>query len=145
MFTCLYQHEQNGHIHSTRSIDGLVYSLWSLLPSFCNYPLDTAETFKDLEMTLCRSLQEEPDLRGVICSSLQILIRQNKKVSEGENDPPSGKELGICEQRAVLRYTSEVAVCNLDVLRSSAREILSTLSGVFVKSSNDDGGCLKVA
>nr|GEV58478.1 hypothetical protein [Tanacetum cinerariifolium] len=115
------KHEQEGRIHSARSIDGLVYSIWSLLPSFCNYPVDTDESFKDLEKALCRALQEQPDLRGVICSSLQILIRQNKQVIEGENEP-SGKELSICEQRALSRYTSEVAARNLDVLRSSARD-----------------------
>ncbi|GJV45364.1 RRP12-like protein [Tanacetum coccineum] len=136
------KHEQEGRIHSARSIDGLVYSIWSLLPSFCNYPLDTDESFKDLEKALCHALQEQPDLRGVICSSLQILIRQNKQVIEGENEP-SGKELSICEQRAVSRYTSEVAARNLDVLRSSAREILPTLSGIFIKSSKDDGGSLQ--
>ena len=139
----MYQHEQEGRIHSARSIDGLVYSIWSLLPSFCNYPLDTDESFKDLEKALCRALQEQPDLRGVICSSLQILIQPNKEVIEGENEP-SGKELSICEQRAVSRYTSEVAARNLDVLRSSAREILPTLSGIFINSSKDDGGSLQV-
>ncbi|GJR31562.1 RRP12-like protein [Tanacetum coccineum] len=77
----------------------IVYFIWSLLPSFCNYPLDTAETSKDLETTLCRSLQEEDD-------------------------------------QAVLRYTSEVAACNLDVLRSSAREILCTLSEANKKTRN---------
>lgn len=136
------KHEQEGRIHSARNIDGLVYSLWSLLPSFCNYPLDTAESFKDLEKALCRSLREESDFRGVICSSLQILIQQNKRIVEGENEL-SGKDVSICEQRAVSRYTSEVAASNLDVLRSSAREILSTLSGIFIKSSKDDGGSLQ--
>ncbi|KAI3681816.1 hypothetical protein L6452_36621 [Arctium lappa] len=136
------KHEQEGRIHSARNIDGLVYSLWSLLPSFCNYPLDTAESFKDLEKALCRSLREESDFRGVICSSLQILIRQNKRIVEGENEL-SGKDVSVCEQRAVSRYTSEVAASNLDVLRSSVHEILSTLSGIFIKSSKDDGGSLQ--
>ncbi|KVI01141.1 Armadillo-like helical [Cynara cardunculus var. scolymus] len=136
------KHEQEGRIHSARNIDGLVYSLWSLLPSFCNYPLDTAESFKDLEKSLCRSLREESDFRGVICSSLQILVRQNKRIVEGKNEP-TGKDASIREQRAISRYTSEVAASNLDVLRSSAREILSTLSGIFIKSTKDDGGSLQ--
>ncbi|KAJ0953494.1 hypothetical protein HanRHA438_Chr00c70g0862321 [Helianthus annuus] len=36
------------------------YSLWSLLPSFCNYPVDTAESFKDLEKVLCHTLAKKP-------------------------------------------------------------------------------------
>ncbi|XP_071737282.1 uncharacterized protein [Rutidosis leptorrhynchoides] len=125
-----------------RSIDRVVYHLWSLLPSFCNYPLDTAECFNDLEKALCRSLKEEPDVRGLICTSLQTLIRQNNKIGEAENEAFC-KEVGICEQRAVARYTSEVMASNLDALRFSARELLSTLSGVLLKSSKDDGGSLQ--
>ncbi|KAD6455114.1 hypothetical protein E3N88_09820 [Mikania micrantha] len=135
------KHEQEGRIHSARSVDGLVYSLWSLLPSFCNYPLDTAESFKDLETKLCRSLREESDFRGIICSSLHILIQQNKRIIEGEID--SSDKINISQQQAVPLYTSEVAACNLDVLRSSASAILSTLSGTFMKSAKDDGGSLQ--
>ncbi|KAL8239996.1 hypothetical protein R6Q59_016563 [Mikania micrantha] len=135
------KHEQEGRIHSARSVDGLVYSLWSLLPSFCNYPLDTAESFKDLETMLCRSLREESDFRGIICSSLHILIQQNKRIIEGEID--SSDKINISQQQAVPLYTSEVAACNLDVLRSSASAILSTLSGTFMKSAKDDGGSLQ--
>ena len=71
-----------GQVYSSRSADALVYSLWSLLPSFCNYPLDTAESFKDLEGALCSALRDEHDIRGIICSSLQNLIQQNKKILE---------------------------------------------------------------
>ncbi|KAI3709731.1 hypothetical protein L2E82_39497 [Cichorium intybus] len=140
------KHEQEGRIHSARSIDGVIYSLWSLLPSFCNYPLDTAESFKDLEKALYHSLREDPDFRGVICSSLQILVKQNKRIVDGESQSQSqssDEKVSICEQRAVSRYTLEVATSNLDVLKSSARDILSTLSGIFMKSDKDDGGSLQ--
>ncbi|KAL6974644.1 hypothetical protein U1Q18_028827, partial [Sarracenia purpurea var. burkii] len=134
--------EREGRIFSSRSLDGHVYSLWSLLPSFCNYPVDTAESFKDLEKVLCSALHGEPDVRGIICSSLQILIQQNKRILEGKADL-SGFEFSIPRQHAVARYTPQVAADNLNVLRSSARVLLSTLSGIFMKSSKDAGGCLQ--
>lgn len=134
--------EREGKIHSARSVDGLTYSLWSLLPSFCNYPLDTADSFKDLEKALCSSLRDEPDVRGIICSSLQILIQQNKKILEGKGDI-SGTETSNRIERALARYTPEVAAKNLSALRSSAREILPVLSGIFLKTSKDDGGLLQ--
>lgn len=139
----MWQLEQEGMVHSARSVDGLVYSLWSLLPSFCNYPLDTAESFKDLEKALCGSIVEEPDIRGLICSSLQILVQQNKKILEG-NDNVAGNEVSIPSQRALAHYTKEVAANNLNALRSSAREIMSVLSKIFLKTSKDDGGLLQV-
>lgn len=137
------QLELEGLIFSSRSTDALVYSLWSLLPSFCNYPLDTTESFKDLEKALCSALRDVPDVRGIICSSLQILIHQNKRILEGKNDP-SDLLLSIPRQRAMAHYTSQVADDNLRVLRSSARELLSMLSGIFLQSTKDDGGCLQV-
>lgn len=123
--------------------NGLVYSLWSLLPSFCNYPLDTAENFKDLEKALCSALQEEADSRGIVCSSLQILIQQNKRIMEQKNEMPDLEE-GTARQRAVSHYTPQVAADNLNALRSSAREFLNVLSGVFLQSTKDDGGSLQV-
>lgn len=143
MYKITCQLEQEGRIYSARNVDGLIYSLWSLLPFFCNYPVDTAEGLKDLEKALCSALREEPDLRGIICSSLQILIQQNKKVHEGNGDLLN-VEISIPEKRAIALYTSQVADANLRMLKSSARELLSVLSGVFLKSSKDTSGLLLV-
>ncbi|KAH7851218.1 hypothetical protein Vadar_008734 [Vaccinium darrowii] len=134
---------QEGRTYSSRSVDGHVYSLWSLLPSFCNYPLDTAESFKDLKNALCRGLHEQPDIRPIICSSLQILIHQNKRIVEGKGDP-SGSEASIPRQQAMARYTPQVAADNLEVLKKSACELLSLLSKIFMESSKDVGGCLQI-
>ncbi|KAK6944710.1 putative domain NUC173 [Dillenia turbinata] len=130
--------ESEGRIFSSRSTDGLIYSVWSLLPSFCNYPSDTSESFKTLSRQLCRALREEPDLRGIICSSLQILVQQNKRLLAGENDI-SSVEASIPKQRAMSRYALQVATDNLTVLRASAKEIFSTLSETFLNSKNASG------
>ncbi|KAK6139545.1 hypothetical protein DH2020_026714 [Rehmannia glutinosa] len=134
--------EQEGKMYSARSVDGIVYSLWSLLPSFCNYPVDTAESFKGLERALFTALQEEPEIRGIICSSLQILIQQNKRILEGKQNSQN-TEVGIPEERAIALYTAQVAGSNLTMLKSSARELLSVLTGVYFKSSKDTGGILQ--
>lgn len=134
--------ELHGRVISSRTANAFVYSLWSLLPSFCNYPLDTAESFKDLEKALCSALNEEPDTRGVICSSLQILIQQNKKILEEKIEMPDTEE-GIPRQRAVAHYSQQVAADNMSVLKSSARELLTVLSGVLMQSKKDDGGSLQ--
>lgn len=143
MTSYLLQLELEGRIISSRSANALVYSLWSLLPSFCNYPLDTAKSFKDLEKALCGVLSEEKDIRGVICSALQILVQQNKRVTEKQDDP-TGTEVGIAEQHAISRYTLQVAAENLRVLRSSAHNLLTVLSRILLESSKDDGGLLQV-
>lgn len=139
----LFQLEQEGKLHSARSVDGIVYSLWSLLPSFCNYPVDTAESLKDMERAICTALKEEPDVCGIICSSLQILIQQNKKIVEGQENSSSPKPR-ISEQCAIALYTAEIAASNLRALKSSARELFSVLTGIYFNSSKDTGGLLLV-
>ncbi|XP_071911266.1 uncharacterized protein [Coffea arabica] len=134
--------EREGKVYSARSIDGIVYSLWSLLPSFCNYPQDTAESFRDLEKALCSALREEPDVWGIICSSLQILVQQNRGHLEGKEDM-SIFDLSVPEQRAIALYNPQVAADNLSVLRSSARELLSVMSGVFLKAPKDISGSIQ--
>lgn len=113
-----------------------------MFPSFCNYPLDTAESFKDMEKALCTTLHEEPNLCGIVCSSLQILIQQNKGILEQKIDA-NGSDSSTYRQRAMARYTPQVAADNLTVIKSCAREFLPILSGKFLKSAQD-GGCLQV-
>ncbi|KAF9607969.1 hypothetical protein IFM89_003889 [Coptis chinensis] len=134
--------EQEGQIYSSRSADALIYPLWSLLPAFCNYPLDTASSFKDLKKGLCDALRDEPDVRGIICLSLQILIQQNKSLLEEKNDMLND-DISIAVQRAKATYTPQVAAENLNALKLAAHEFLSVLSGVFVKSTTDSGGCVQ--
>lgn len=120
-----------------------MYSLWSLLPSFCNYPVDTAASFKDLERALCTALQEEHDFHGIICSSLQTLIQQNKRILEGEGNTLD-TETSSAEQKAISFYTEKVAQSNLNTLKSSAMELLPVLAGVYFKTSKDTAGILQV-
>ncbi|MCE3049221.1 hypothetical protein HAX54_044413 [Datura stramonium] len=134
--------EREGKIYSARTIDGIVYSLWSLLPSFCNYPVDTAESFKDLEKVLCKALHEEPDVCGIIFSSLEILVQQNNSILKGEVDF-SDTEISIPKKRAIARYNQQVADDNLNALSLSARELLPVLYEVFLESSKDTGGFLQ--
>ncbi|XWS70113.1 hypothetical protein CRYUN_Cryun03dG0021300 [Craigia yunnanensis] len=134
--------ELEGKIFSSRSADALVYSVWSLLPSFCNYPLDTAKHFKDLLRSICSALREEHDVRGIICSSLRILIQQNKKIKEGKDDL-DGADMSLAKQRAMSHYTPEIAGDNLNVLTASAPQLLPLLSGIFMESTVDEGGSLQ--
>ncbi|XP_054821263.1 uncharacterized protein LOC129320102 isoform X2 [Prosopis cineraria] len=136
------QFQLQGLIMSSRNADALAYSLWSLLPSFCNYPLDTTESFMDLKRTLCITLQKEPDIQGIICSSLQFLIQQNKKIID-EKDDKQYVGGDLASELGSVHYTKQVATSNLNVLKSSAQELLTVLSQVFLKSTKDDGGCLQ--
>lgn len=143
-FLTLYilQLEKQGMMVSSRNADALAYSLWSLLPSFCNYPLDTAQSFKDLEKHLCNKLKEEHDIRGIICTSLQLLIQQNKNIKDS-NDT-EGILQDTAKEEVLVHYSPQIATENLTALALSAKKLLKDLSEVFLKTTKDDGGCLQV-
>ncbi|GAU23825.1 hypothetical protein TSUD_27350 [Trifolium subterraneum] len=134
--------EKQGLMVSSRNAEALVYSLWSLLPSFCNYPSDTAKSFKDLEKHLRSKLKEEPDIRGIICTSLQLLIRQNKNIKDSNDKDDIGQDL--VNKQVLVNYSKQAATENLRALEISAKTMLKDLSDVFLKSTKDDGGCLQV-
>ncbi|CAL5215365.1 unnamed protein product [Lathyrus oleraceus] len=133
--------EKQGLRESSRSADALANSLWSLLPSFCNYPSDTAKSFKDLETHLRSKVKEEPDIRGIICTSLQILIRQNKNIKDSNDKDNIGQDMA--EEHILVNCSQQVATENLRVLDISAKNLLKDLSEVFLESSKDEGGCLQ--
>jgi len=135
-YLCILQFEKQGLMVSSRNAEAIAYSLWSLLPSFCNYPSDTAKSFMNLEKHLRSKLKEEPDIRGIICTSLRLLIQQNNIEHKGYIGEDMTKEQN--------HYSPQVARDNLYVLKSSAKNWLKDLSEVFLKSPKDDGGCLQV-
>ncbi|CAL0330264.1 unnamed protein product [Lupinus luteus] len=133
--------EMHGLMVSSRNADALAYSLWSLLPSFCNYPVDTAESFMLLKEHLCNKLKEESDVRGIICTGLQLLIKQNKDILDANDKDSIANDM--VKEQDLVRYSQQVATDNLSVLKSSAKSLLDALSEVFLNSTKDDGGCLQ--
>ncbi|CAM0943669.1 unnamed protein product [Alopecurus aequalis] len=134
-------------LFSAKRAEGYVYSLWSLLPSCCNYPCDTSSTFKVLQNVLCDTLQNQPDLRGIICSSIQILIIQNKEALSitSEEDILVEDELSKSERRAKERYTKESAEENLKEIRACSPKFLEILCSIFLSPSKDAIGFLQPA
>ncbi|KAJ1418786.1 hypothetical protein SESBI_15725 [Sesbania bispinosa] len=133
--------EKQGLMVSSRNADALAYSLWSLLPSFCNYPLDTSKSFTDLEKHLRNELKEQPDIRGIICTSLQLLIQQNKNIADSNDKDYIGQDM--VNEVVLIHYSQQVAKENLDAMKLSAKNLLKDLSEVFLETTKDDGGCLQ--
>ena len=52
----------------------LEFQIWNLLPSFCKNPTDLLESFKVVAKTLGALLNQRPEIRNILCSSLITLI-----------------------------------------------------------------------
>lgn len=134
-------------LFSAKRAEGYVYSLWSLLPSCCNYPCDTSSNFGVLQNVLCDTLQNQPDLRGIICSSIQILIKQNKEALSATkgDDILVDDEASKSEKRAKERYTKGIAEENLKAIQAFSSKFLELLCSIFLSSSKDSIGFLQPA
>ncbi|KAG2662047.1 hypothetical protein PVAP13_1KG517875 [Panicum virgatum] len=134
-------------LFSAKRAEGYVYSLWSLLPSCCNYTCDTSSNFRVLQSVLCDTLQNQHELRGIVCSSIQVLIKQNKEALSvsREEDILSEDELSKSERRAKERYTKNLAEENLKAIRSFSSKLLDVLCSIFLTSSKDAIGLLQPA
>jgi ribosomal RNA-processing protein 12 len=51
-------------------------ALWSLLPAFCRWPEDAAESFPTLAPALGSALSARADLRGPLTEALRRLVQQ---------------------------------------------------------------------
>ncbi|XP_057858934.2 uncharacterized protein LOC131067795 isoform X2 [Cryptomeria japonica] len=136
----------DGKLTASQKAEAYMHSLWDLLPSFCNYPMDTAESFVPLAHIMIDMLKKEPKLHSIITSSLQILIKQNKLVLMQDTDAKDGheklnfsnaSEVILAEERAKAHYTKKVASKNIKVIASFASELLSVLCKIFSLSSQD--------
>ncbi|KAG0609787.1 hypothetical protein M758_7G013900 [Ceratodon purpureus] len=138
---------------AAKNAESCVQSIWALLPSFCNYPSDTAQSFSLIAKTLGDVLTKEQDLRGLVCSSLKTLVAQNRKArGDKMDDKVAGKlieeenseELNVAEQRARSLYTPEVAAANLKTISGYSRNFLPLLFNLFVASPAERRGDLQL-
>lgn len=138
---------------AAKNAESCVQSIWALLPSVCNYPSDTAKSFSLIAKTLGDVLTKEPELRGLVCSSLKTLVAQNRKArGDKMDDKIAGKiieediseELNAAEQRARSLYTSEVAAANLKTISGYSRNFLPLLFNLFVASPAEKRGDLQL-
>ena len=133
---------------ASKNAESCVQSIWALLPSVCNYPSDTAKSFNHIAKTLGDVLMKEPELRGLVCSSLRTLVAQNRKaIGDTMNDGVAGEnseELNVAVLRARSLYTPEVAAANLNTISGYSRNFLPLLFNLFVVSPAEKRGDLQL-
>ncbi|KAF2273304.1 NUC173-domain-containing protein [Westerdykella ornata] len=101
----------------------VVQQIWSILPGYCDLPLDLVEAFdQSFAEMLANLLYGQSDLRTDLCRALQNLVESNKAILnlEGEDD--------LFVQ---ARITKEDAQKNLNHLATFAGNMLAVLFNVY--------------
>ncbi|PKY01409.1 NUC173-domain-containing protein [Aspergillus campestris IBT 28561] len=102
----------------------LVQQTWSILPGYCELPLDLVESFdQSFAELLSNVLYKQTDLRVEICKALQNLVDSNQAILSVESE---GDDLIL--QR---RITKKAAKKNIAHLSSFASNLLAVLFNVY--------------
>ncbi|CAO2650897.1 Nn.00g091940.m01.CDS01 [Neocucurbitaria sp. VM-36] len=101
----------------------VVQQIWSILPGYCDLPLDLIEAFdQGLCEMLANLLYGQADLRTDICRALQNLVDSNKTIVELEADD---------DLIAQARISKADAKKNLEHLAGFANNMLAVLFNVY--------------
>ncbi|EFJ18450.1 hypothetical protein SELMODRAFT_178120 [Selaginella moellendorffii] len=123
-----------------KNAEACAQALWALLPSFCNYPVDTKDSFQVIAKLLGESMRKYPDLRGVISSSIQTLIKQNKSICDA-ND---GMDVDL-DAKEKACYSKDIASANLSAISAFSDKFLPLLFNIFCESPPEKRGELQAA
>ncbi|KAH8687546.1 armadillo-type protein [Tricladium varicosporioides] len=116
----------NGEAEKTMEVkifETLVQQIWSLLPGYCDLPLDLTESFDQSFAELVSNiLYKQVDLRSDVCKSLLALVESNKAIVAIEN-----------EDDLVLqsRVSKADAKKNLEYLSGFSSNMLAVLFNVY--------------
>ncbi|KAI1471825.1 NUC173-domain-containing protein [Daldinia caldariorum] len=107
----------------TKIFETIVYQTWSILPGYCNLPLDLTVAFdQQFAEMLANLLYRQVDLRLDVCRALKALVESNQAVVsvESEDDLILGS-----------RVSKEDAQKNLAYLGTFAGNLLAVLFNVY--------------
>ncbi|KAG5437502.1 hypothetical protein PCANB_000930 [Pneumocystis canis] len=101
-----------------------IEQIWSLFPSYCNYPTDLQTAFNEnFVQLLITVLYNQANLRPIICQALKILINKNKKIVDDNHN--------YTELKLKFYTTKLDAEKNLVHLEKFASNILSALFNIY--------------
>eukprot|EP00250_Pteridium_aquilinum_P028638 c37528_g1_i1 orf=673-4578(-) len=140
-----------GKMTAAKKTEAHVQALWALFPAFCNFPSDTAQSFGRVAKHVGGVLSEDPELRGVICYGLQMLIKQNRAALgelvtfnvSAEDSVGMYSVNKAAEEKAKALYTERFARANISAIASFSKNFLPLLFNVFIAAPSEKRGMLQ--
>lgn len=127
MFQKVLDHGEAEKTVEVKIYETLVQQIWSILPGYCDLPLDLLEAFdQSFAELLANLLYKQVDLRLDICRALKTLIESNQAMAAIADD----------EEDFLLRsrVSREAANSNLAHLGQFASNMLAVLFNVYTQT-----------
>ncbi|KAK4461791.1 ribosomal RNA-processing protein 12 [Cladorrhinum samala] len=123
MFQRVLDHGAQPKTMEIKIFETVVQQIWSILPGYCDLPLDLVEAFdQPFAEMLTTLLYEQIELRLDICRALRTLVESNQSVIAAEDD----------DIVLFSRISKETAARNLEYLGSTfAADFLAVLFNVY--------------
>lgn len=134
MFQKVLDHKGGEKTMEIKIFETVVHQIWSILPGYCDLPLDLPgafdQTFAEL---LANLLYQQVDLRLDVCKALKALVESNQAIATIEE-----------EDDLILqsRVTKEEARKNLEYLGNFAGNFLAVLFNVYGQTLPNSRGSI---
>lgn len=136
MFQKVLDHGQAEKTMEVKIYETLVQQIWSILPGYCDLPLDVPDAFdQSFAEMIANLLYKQVDLRLDVCRALKTLIESNKVVA----DIDDSEEEDLLLQS---RLTREAARKNIALLGSYAGNMLAVLFNVYTQTLPNSRGII---
>lgn len=123
LYQRVIEHGQKAKTMEIKVFETVVQQIWSILPGYCDLPLDIPEAFDQSFCELIANLlYGQADLRNDICKALRNLVDSNKAIIELEGDD---------DLLAQARISKADAKKNLDHIAMFANNMLAVLFNVY--------------
>ena len=123
MFQRVIEHGDAPKTMEVKIYETVVQQIWSILPGYCDLPLDTQASFdQEFAEMLTNLLYEQVDLRLDICRALRTIVESNQAVVTMAEE----------EEITILgRVGKETAQKNLEYLATFAANFLAVLFNIY--------------
>ncbi|KAI9848250.1 MAG: hypothetical protein M1838_000606 [Thelocarpon superellum] len=123
MFQRVIDHGNAERTVEIKIFETLVQQIWSLLPGYCDLPLDLTEAFDQSFAELVSNiLYQQVDLRAEVCRALQTLVDTNTAVLSEDH---------VSGEVTLRRVSKDQAQKNINHLATVAGNLLAVLFNVY--------------
>jgi ribosomal RNA-processing protein 12 len=139
LFQKVVDHGKRDKTMEIKVFETVVQQIWSILPGYCDLPLDLTEAFdQGFAELLANLLYGQADLRTDICRALQNLVDSNKAVVEleGEEDLVAQARVSKTDAQKNLDHLARVAGNMLAVLFNVYSQTLPQYRGTILRAIN---------
>lgn len=139
LFQKVIDHGEREKTMEVKIFETVVQQIWSILPGYCDLPLDLTEAFdQSFAEMLANILYGQADLRTDVCRALQHLVDSNKAIVdlEGEEDLVAQARISKAQAKKNLDYLAGFASNMLAVLFNVYSQTLPHYRGTILRTIN---------